>query len=100
MFPVLKPLIPATAERPVVDGLPVVDLGPDAGGVLEPDQLDHAALVPLVARAAPHPHARVLEALRDRVKRRRVGHLPADDLEIIAPPVAELDQVVMLVHPE
>jgi hypothetical protein len=34
------------------------------------------------------------------VKRRRVGHLPADDLEIVAPPVAEFDPVVMLVHPE
>jgi len=52
MFPVLKPLIARDGWNGLwLNGLPVVDLGPDAGGVLEPDQLDHAALVRLVARA-------------------------------------------------
>jgi hypothetical protein len=32
------------------------------------------------------------------VERRRVGHLPADDLEIVGPALAELDAVGVLVH--
>jgi hypothetical protein len=87
MVPVLNPVIAR-----------VIHLGLDAGGIIEPDQLHHAALIRLVPCAAFHPHAGAFQALRYRVQRRSVGDLPADDLEIIDPVVAELDAVRVLVH--
>jgi hypothetical protein len=85
-------------KRPLVERRSVVHLGPDAGGIVELDQLHHAALIRLVAGAALHAHAGVFQALRDRVQRCRVGDLPTDDLEIIDAVVAELDAVGVLVH--
>jgi len=91
---------PGRVKRPLVERRSVVHLGPDTGGIIELDQVDHAALIRLVARTALHPHAGVFQSLRDRVQRGCVGHLPADDLEIIGPVVAELDAVGVLVHPK
>jgi hypothetical protein len=55
-------------------------------------------LIRLVACATLHAHPRVFQALGNGVKRRRIWHLPADDLQVVGPVVAELDAVGVLIH--
>src|SRR5262249_26332940 len=55
-------------------------------------------LVRLITRAALYPYASTFQALRNCVQRRSIGHLPADDFEIIYCILAELDAMGVLVH--
>ncbi len=63
-------------------------------------EVDDAAGVGLVAGASGHLHAAVLKLLGDALEGGGIGHLPADELEVVAAVRAQLQTVMVLVHAE
>jgi hypothetical protein len=73
---------------------------PVAGGIDEGDERAHEALVGERGGFAPHRHAGPLQPCRQRIERRRVGHLPAKIALALGERAVHHQALLAVVHAE